>query len=367
MRPWLYITILAAAAGSQLGATDCGQALRDSGFDLWCGDTLCAWKVERGDIKRVPTWNEGDSGVELVGSDVAIEQLSPVTSSDGTCLEVDMIANVDDDADVELDVDISDDGTIEHSERVPTSHWKPLTYQIAIAPPFSGVRFEIAKTGTGTAQLANIGAKVVDGCGGILPVVQGPAPLGEPCIDGTGCASGLCAPSPLPTPFDDGTSVTQVCVACTGDAACGTGKACAVTDAVSPVRAAPVECVAAGSKGLGDQCSEGAECATGICNAFACSTCSETSPCADGETCGASWPTPFGIYTAYVCSPGGHVRTTGEPCAQNADCKSGTCIATGVRMQCDDGRACATAADCPFVNLQNGPCNLVGLEGGTCQ
>ena len=57
---------------------------------------LCAWKLERGDIKRVPTWNEGDSGVELDGTDIAIEQLSPVDSSDGTCIEFTLVANVDD-------------------------------------------------------------------------------------------------------------------------------------------------------------------------------------------------------------------------------------------------------------------------------
>ncbi|HSN28200.1 MAG TPA: hypothetical protein VLT45_18065, partial [Kofleriaceae bacterium] len=101
--PTLFI---AALAVSQMGNTDCGQALRDSGFDLWCGDQLCAWKLERGNIKRIPTWNEGDSGVELDGTDVAIEQLSPVDSGDGTCIEFTMVANVDKNADVELDVDV---------------------------------------------------------------------------------------------------------------------------------------------------------------------------------------------------------------------------------------------------------------------
>src|ERR1700760_1428987 len=100
--PTLFIAVLAA---SQMGNTDCGQAIRDSGFDLWCGDSLCAWKVERGSVERVATWNQGDSGVGLVGSDVAIEQLTPVTSGDGTCIEVTMVANVDRSTDVELNID----------------------------------------------------------------------------------------------------------------------------------------------------------------------------------------------------------------------------------------------------------------------
>jgi hypothetical protein len=144
MRPWLSTMIVAGAAASQLGSTDCGNALRDSGFDLWCGGQLCAWKVERGEILRVPTWNEGDPGVELVGADAAIEQLSPVDSGDGTCLEFSLIANVDDRADLELHVDVTGDGSIEHTERIPTSQWRPLSYKVRIKAPYAGVRFELA-------------------------------------------------------------------------------------------------------------------------------------------------------------------------------------------------------------------------------
>ena len=72
MRKHSFLFLLVVA--SQMGATKCGQVLRDPGFDLWCGDELCAWKVERGDVKRVATWHEADAGVELVGGDVAIEQ-----------------------------------------------------------------------------------------------------------------------------------------------------------------------------------------------------------------------------------------------------------------------------------------------------
>ncbi len=62
MRKLTNILFLAVLA-TQLGNTNCGQALRDPGYDLWCGDDLCAWKVERGEIKRVATWHEGDAGV----------------------------------------------------------------------------------------------------------------------------------------------------------------------------------------------------------------------------------------------------------------------------------------------------------------
>src|SRR5258706_9723063 len=130
MRKLLTTTALVVVAASQLGATDCGQALRDPGYDLWCGQELCAWKVERGDVKRVPTWNEGDPGVELVGDDVAIEQLSPVDWLDGSCIEFDMISNVATDATVKLNVDVFGDGSLEYSTIVPTSNWKPLSFRL---------------------------------------------------------------------------------------------------------------------------------------------------------------------------------------------------------------------------------------------
>src|SRR5262249_30223147 len=144
--------LFAGVLASQLGNTECGgDALKDPGFDLWCGDSLCAWKVERGTIARVPSWNKGDPAVELVGDDTAIEQLSPVDSSDGTCIEFTMIADVDDDVDVELNIDVLGDGSVEHHERLPSAHWKPLSYDLFVRQPYAGIRFELAKTGSGRA------------------------------------------------------------------------------------------------------------------------------------------------------------------------------------------------------------------------
>src|SRR5690349_20867075 len=114
--PWRAISTaaIAAAAAGQLGATDCGGGItRDPGFDLWCGDALCAWKLERGAILRVPTWHEADAGVELVAPGTAIEQFTPVNSGDGTCIRFDLISDVAEDAQAELAVDVYGDGAVE--------------------------------------------------------------------------------------------------------------------------------------------------------------------------------------------------------------------------------------------------------------
>ena len=189
--------LVAGVASSQLGATDCGNVIADPGFDVWCGDQLCSWEIERGNVQRVPTWNAGDFGVELVGDDVAIDQLTPVSSSDGTCIEFDLIANIDPAAEVDLNVDVLGDGTIDSTERLPATNWKPLAFQIQIQAPYAGIRFELAKRGGGTAVLANIGAKIVsEGCAaGLTPIDPQQRQLGAPCGDGCTTARAGCAGS----------------------------------------------------------------------------------------------------------------------------------------------------------------------------
>ncbi len=358
MRIRFEIPLLIAAA-SQLGATDCGQVLRDPGFDLWCGDKLCSWKLVRGDAKRVDTWHDGDSGVELVGDDAAIAQLSPVTSGDGTCIKFDLVANVDETAEARLGIDVFGDGSIELDERMPTSHWKPLSYKIRIAKPYTGVRFELSKRGPGTAVFAQIAAAIDNDCAGLPEIPAGPAPLGAYCQVDRDCASNRCKI------VDDPGSVLGIASRCVGcdTGTCGTGEVCGLGDPVSPVRAVPYECVPVGADELGEQCATGAECASGICTGHACSTCEPTSAaCSSGETCAAAWPGgPF------VCAPGGGRRASGEPCATDADCGSQHCNGA-VRRECSDNRPCGSEINCPVESgLVPGACTTVGIQGGTCE
>ena len=390
MKRSIHILFLAAAL-LQLGATDCGNVIRDPGFDLWCAEELCAWKVERGEIKRVATWHEGDSGVELVGNDVAIAQLSPVDSSDGqcrdnadggttctspdnVCIEFSLLANIDERATVDLNVDVFNDGRIDYTQRLPIASWQRVSYRIVVGQPFAGIRFQLAKAGDGTAQLANIGAVKAKNCDGLPIIDPGPAPLGSPCKDAGDCVSGLCGRSNTPTPFDGVAGFLQpetVCVACDFTAnACSTGNICGVGEAVSPIRAVETVCVPLGSKVLGDNCYWPTECASGRCVAGMCSTCKDDVDC-NGDTCGEAWPgtqeVPV-IFTPFVCNPNAGRRQSGEPCASHLDCASAQC--NGVeRKQCDDGRDCVTAAQCPFLDhdLKNGACNTVGIQGGSCQ
>jgi len=351
--------VFAAIAASQLGATDCGQVIRDPGFDLWCGESLCTWKLLRGDVERVGTWNAGDSGVSFLGDDTAIQQIAPVNSRDGDCILFSLVANVAPGADVFLDIDLEADGTVERSERIPASHWEPISFLLRIQPPYDGIRFELDKHGTGEVVLANIGAEISTGCAGLEPIATGPRPPGASCVDHTDCASDLCIASPTEPPA--GSLFGTVCAGCNPAApTCGAGETCGIVDALSPTVVEGVDCVPEATRELGESCVSDAECASGTCSAGACSACRTAADCG-GQACGPSYPDG-----PSVCQPGAGVGATGAPCGDGADCASGTCDG-GVRKECSDGRPCASPANCPVDSgLAPGACSTVGIQGGTC-
>src|SRR5262245_3401858 len=109
LRKSTFISIVIAGAVASGGATECGQIIDDRGFDLWCGDRLCVWQVDKGDVRRAATWHDEDAGVEMVGTDVAISQLTPVESSDGHCIRFTLVADIEETAEVHLELDIYGD------------------------------------------------------------------------------------------------------------------------------------------------------------------------------------------------------------------------------------------------------------------
>jgi hypothetical protein len=362
----ISIFILAAAA-SQLGASDCGGGpiITDPGFDLWCGDSLCAWQVERGSIANVPTWHAGDDGVALIGDDVAISQTSSISSDQGTCVEFDLIANIGPEVDAVLNVDVFDDGVIDLVEHLPVGTWQPVTFQMRMPDTFSGIRFEVAKTGAGSAEVANIGASIVDGgCAGQPAMVVNNRPLGAACDSTAECGSASCDS----TGISLGGPSPRACTGCDDNKpdACGSDAVCGGVQSPSPLYGIVDECVALGALPLGAECSQSAECAQGACNQELCSTCIIYSDCANGESCAPAWSQTE--LAAWECAPGLHHRASGEPCITDADCQSNACSGAALSV-CADGRSCASDADCVFnfVDQSDQACTPVGVQGGSCQ
>src|SRR5687768_13249661 len=99
---------LAVVSGGLLVA-GCDDVLEDPTFRMWCGESLCSWKLESGSVRRAPTWHKKDHGVELVDTPTAISQETTKTPK---CLEFTTIADVEPGAQVTIGVDFNRDGTI---------------------------------------------------------------------------------------------------------------------------------------------------------------------------------------------------------------------------------------------------------------
>ena len=362
--------LIAGVAASQLGSTDCGQITTDPGCDLWCGEQLCSWKIDHGDVRQVATWHEGDDGVDLASDDVAIYQLTPVTNSDAQCIEFTMLADIELGPDVRFQVDIWGDGSYELDEAIPEARWRPLSYRFAIDGRYNGVKFQISKRGAGHAVVAQLDAHVCDeGVSAGRVLSPGAPPNGSYCYEGGMCASGVCdTREEFPGAFDG----RNTCSTCDSTLDCTTaGDVCGVAFPPQYTLAAYGTCVPMASKVLGQACGIHEECASGTCSVGVCSSCFATS-CGSGISCERSvvltTADPLVTYPApLVCAPSSGQSQSGVACSENDDCASGTCNGAPRRI-CIDGRACNNDTDCPIAEgLDHGSCATVGVLGGTCQ
>lgn len=143
----------------------------DPTMDMWCGQKLCAWENIEGEVRRVATWHRSDYGVELVGNPVVLEQVAPVTSVD--CLEVRVQADREPGVNLQMKLDLDDDGSVEHTEPLTSTGYHPQVFHLRIERQTSAMRFVLRKTGEGRAVLAEFkprGVGVSD-CSG-APVVK---------------------------------------------------------------------------------------------------------------------------------------------------------------------------------------------------
>ena len=389
----LATSAFALAAFSQIGATDCGQVITDDGFDLWCGNQLCDWQLNKGAIEKVPTWHTGDDGVQFEGNGAEISQLSDVTSGDGACIEFDLLADVDPAVDMELYADIwGDGGAPEFQQRIIGTNFEPLLFAFKINGPYSGIRFTLQKNGDTSAVLAQLSGKIVD-CTGVSQIIEaGPSPEGAYC--GQLFGAPICSGDLVCTSTASGTEVdfNTTCGECSGSLSDGTWtdtcnngtgapQICGVVEPTQSNFGASTACLPTASKLLGERCKSNGECGSNICNEFGmCSTCDtgQSLNCSNGETCNSALPTdsitttPPGDYPsliAFICAPSQHLRNSGEACVLDADCSGSLhCVGTATN-RCSDGRQCTRDVDCPSDSgdLTPGTCYPVGVVGGTCQ
>jgi hypothetical protein len=146
------LCLLLATAAAGCFETD---VIDDAGFQIWCGEELCAWTVETGEIRRVPTWHEHDYAVELVGSPVHLSQAAQDSSS--TCVRIELIADVAQGAGVSVAIDRDGDGRVDWTAPVNRSGFRSMSWDVR--PGSSGdAVFYLRKDGEGHAVVAQLRA-----------------------------------------------------------------------------------------------------------------------------------------------------------------------------------------------------------------
>lgn len=135
-----------------VGVGECQTDLvDDAGFQLWCGERLCVWDLEQGEIERVGTWHEHDYGVSFVSDDVRLSQRT--ARGGGTCITT--TARIDRSAMVTVEIDVDGDGRIDWVQPIRPS--PVYAYEIWDGPSVErdGVVY-VRKVGPGRAVVARL-------------------------------------------------------------------------------------------------------------------------------------------------------------------------------------------------------------------
>ena len=364
------IALSVAALLTVTGADSCGpeDLLDNASFDLWCGDSLCSWELERGAVEKVATWHASDAGVGLVGDPVVMSQLSRVDEEDVDCILFSLMAQTDDGTTVQLELDFNDDGLAEYEHPIPVMDWQTVSYDIRPPAWFEGIRFRIRKTGSGDAVLAQIRAQTDDAenCESMDPIGYEDLPDGSYCQQNTECANTHCESLPVLSSEEED-RWQGACGQCREEYGCSPGELCGVTYTAENL--ATPDCVDPASKVLGEACVQDEECATSVCCGGQCSECCSNAACDGTAICMRPTATDGdadpGILPL-MCHPNLYLRAGGEPCLSGADCTSGECLATEPLMLCDPGgQPCASHSDCPLGDGE-ASCATLGAREGVC-
>jgi hypothetical protein len=265
----LSFSLVALGVGIVVAACD-EELLDDATFRLWCGDALCAWKLESGHVRKAPTWHENDFGIELVDTPTVISQ---ELKKSARCLVFTTMADVAPSAQVTVGIDFTGDGVVDYEQPIAATGFREVTTQVTAPRSTVLPRLYVGKRGSGRAVLAQLRLRVGNDCS--APTLRlRDRPLGSPCTLGSPsecssgvCCEGICAeccvkPDGLDL-TDDGGAGTPPEVRCRDIATCTRRR---VPEADSPFAVAPLQCNPGRRlRASGAVCLADDDCASGEC------------------------------------------------------------------------------------------------------
>ena len=296
------VTLLALLV---LTVVACDDVINDPTFRQWCGDTLCAWTLETGHIKKSPTWTDKDYGVAFLDTPTRISQ---GVSDSPRCLKFSTIGDIDISAQLTVSIDFDRDGTEDFTQAVPSAQWTEVETLVTAPKVYSGFTLSIEKKGDGRAVLAQMRVQSSEDCKA-PGVLLGKLPIGDRCSNtdpsAATCETGICC--------------YGVCSECCADK----------------------DCHVSGGPGLPDGGDAGP---AAIC---------------------ATQPVEPASFFALPgqCGPGDHQHRAGAPCIVDADCLSGACdgaIIHGVIVRDEDSGTCSVLGG-------DAGCRPQAVVGGHCR
>jgi hypothetical protein len=315
-RVWLRHASRAALVSlAALSVVACDDVIKDPTFHQWCGDTLCAWTLEAGHIRKAPTWTDKDYGVEFVDTPTRISQS---VSDSPKCLKFSTIGLLDPSAQLTVSIDFDRDGTVDFTQPVPSAEWTQVETVVTAPKVYGGFTLYIEKKGTGRSLLAQMRVQSSSDCA--APGVKlGTLPIGDRCspTDPTAatCETGICC--------------AGVCSECCSDHDC---RSTLSADAGSSSDADTADGGEAGSSDAGNP---------------AAATCAVSTASA----------APFSLPAQ--CDPGAHDHKSGAPCLTGDDCASGACdgaLIHGSLVGSDGGTCGALSMGCYVQYASGGHC-----------
>lgn len=146
--------LLALMACLMSAGVTCETDLIDNaGFQLWCGERLCAWDLEEGEIRKVPTWHTHDYGIELIGPSVLLSQPS---QSSASCVRIEVTSEIEPSALVSVEGDANGDGSVDWTVFIePSDRFDRRVQDVERSLSVDGIVY-LRKSGQGGAVVARL-------------------------------------------------------------------------------------------------------------------------------------------------------------------------------------------------------------------